>query len=105
MRTMLTYHCKLCDKRFYHKRNGKKGRVYCSRACLAKDLIAGRDSHMHWIRIDEKKPEAGQEIIVYKRFDEIMSFYAVVRYEGKLNQNLSHWMPLPKPPKELRRKK
>ena len=72
MPTLLTYHCKLCDKRFYNKRNGKKGRVYCSRKCLAKDLIAGKDSHLRWSRVNDKKHQDNDLILAFREGEYVL---------------------------------
>ena len=113
MPTMLTFHCKRCDKRFYRKREGQRKGIYCSRSCLAKNTIAGMDSHMRWMNIKKNPPKKdgtywvwdekwrSQTQATFKDGYFLLLDYPEVRH---INHNYTHWMPLPKPPKELRRK-
>jgi len=52
-----------------------------------------------WISVKDRLPEINTIIVVYKKSDVILHFYAVMDYKGILNPGLTHWMPLPEPPK------
>lgn len=110
---MLTYHCKLCDKRFYQRLQGNKKRVYCSYRCHAKARIAGKDNHLRWISINDRVPKDFEMVLLYLSEKEQSSgFYRTefnpprwYTYEDTGEVYPTHWMPLPRPPKELRRPK
>lgn len=55
---------------------------------------------MGWIRIKDRLPEKGQDILVYTRMGDCLKYYGVVKYENKINAGITHWMPLCEPPNE-----
>jgi len=101
---MLTYNCKFCGEEFLRRRKGEIRVVYCSRSCHARDLIAGKNHNMKWIRVQEKLPEMGQQILVFTKLDELLSYKSLLIYQGVINPGITHWMPL-KDPKEFRNRK
>ena len=59
---------------------------------------------VEWISIKDKKPKIGQHIIglwhhgkEYTHYESNISSWI---YQKKDNGNLTHWMPLPEPPKQ-----
>ena len=70
---------------------------------------------MEWIKIEDKKPEIGQEVIIYfeitgieiakyfhpepdNDFPGIEKMDCFTSKEGWLCDDVTHWMPLPEPP-------
>lgn len=72
---------------------------------------------MEWISVDDRLPEIGDEVIVYTpnsrtkvtalcrliRYEEDAEFFWDNFYGGTnfhLKESVTHWMPLPAPPKD-----
>jgi hypothetical protein len=64
---------------------------------------------MNWISVKDRLPENGQRVICYNRFIEIKNYDSVF-YDGDIHwtgapigelTGVTHWMPLPEPPKDL----
>jgi len=68
-----------------------------------------------WISVKDKLPEIGSEVIVLKNDGNVTALARYIRYEGAkeyfwdnfyggsnlcLQESITHWMPLPNPPKE-----
>ena len=65
---------------------------------LADYLIANGVTLQEWISVTERLPDIGVEVIVYSEDDGICVDY----YDGDSfgYYDVTHWMPLPQPPKE-----
>lgn len=55
--------------------------------------------YAEWIPVAERLPEDGEYVLAYSTQDELMSIAARHRFE---NWEITHWMPLPEPPKEAK---
>ena len=76
---------------------------------VADYLIANGVTIQKWIPVSERLPEHGQIVLCYLRFDDMRilqwdnQFYWWLGY-GKGDDwqkaDVTHWMPLPEPPKE-----
>ena len=62
-----------------------------------------------WIGIKDEKPEPGRKVLLYTRYgyqaigSRSRSFndeYNLVGHPYMRTQEITHWMPLPEPPKE-----
>ena len=61
---------------------------------------------MKWISVKKRLPENGQQVLAVidggerdvVTFDGLVFFTKI--HFGKLLKNVTHWMPLPEPPKE-----
>lgn len=63
---------------------------------------------MEWISVNDRLPDDGQEVVTYKN-----GIYEIQKYEKRRNgwisrsywfwtmATVTHWMPLPEPPKEV----
>ena len=60
---------------------------------------------MEWISIEDKKPKIGQNILGLWHHNNPHAVYSQNIsswvYAKKNNGNLTHWMPLPEPPKQV----
>jgi len=60
---------------------------------------------MKWIDLNERKPEEGQTVLIHIPIYSGPT-YAVAQYSPELLSSLwdlvTHWMPLPEPPKNVR---
>lgn len=55
---------------------------------------------MEWISIKDRLPERGQTVIAWVLMGEMLSSYHLMQYISQWNEDITHWMPLPEPPKE-----
>jgi len=64
--------------------------------------LDGLEVNMEWISVEEQMPEIGSYVFVYlseRGFQEVP--YVVTKFDkyGFNLSNVTHWMPLPEPPK------
>ena len=76
------------------------------------DYIADIPTYGQWIRVEDEKPDTGQYVLVYHK-DGVMQCaqYLISGYDDrglwvldhyyKDQGEITHWMPLPEPPKEV----
>lgn len=91
---------------------GNKKIVYCSRTCLAHDLIAGKNSHRMWRSVKDQLPKKNQWVLIWHKemidfawYDDETFFYTPRQPESsRSDSEVTHWMPLPRCPKEYRKK-
>jgi hypothetical protein len=71
-------------------------------------------SDVEWISVKDKLPSEGEDVLVWDGnygLDNLSASYEIAAYRSFKNeshfisgpyslQNISHWMPLPSPPKE-----
>ena len=79
----------------------------CAETRIAKALYnAGYRKQSEWISVDERLPEVGESVLGYA---ESMEECFVVAYSNTYrtffcgqfpNDDITHWMPLPEPPKK-----
>ena len=82
---------------------------YCSIEELADHLIANGVVVREWIPFDDIKPKDGQSVlgITTEGEMEVYQFdaewkHCLCKYGGHVKTfNITHWMPLPEPPKEV----
>ena len=82
---------------------------------LELDKASNSGGKTSWIPVTERLPEKDGPVLVYygfdhgngfgKMFTQVLDYYATDRMprfqnEGMMNLKVTHWMPLPKPPKE-----
>lgn len=86
-----------------------KARLGCTITQLSGTIKHLRDVESripHWISVEERMPEDGMEVIVctihgdvtwaYYRYSRMEWFRNCIRF----TQTVTHWMPMPEPPKE-----
>ena len=66
------------------------------------------DSHPHWISVEDELPKIGKDVLILRQDgemrvahqynEELTRWWSVDGYP--LNNNTTHWMPLPQPSKE-----
>lgn len=60
----------------------------------------GKRDAWQWISVEERLPEPWKEVLIY-RGEEMAIVSSEVTPDGRwLFSNVTHWMPLPEPPKE-----
>ena len=74
------------------------------RVFFADHLIANGVTVNEWISVEERLPEKNSAVIVCTRTENV--FQALYRYDGwdlleAIAAKITHWMPLPQPPKEV----
>lgn len=65
---------------------------------------------MNWIKVENEKPSYDFEVIVCSKRGMITTAYLIenkgedifVAFEGVVEKDITHWMPLPYPPKDVR---
>ena len=83
-----------------------------SKSSVAAEL-AFRDKHIaqlenQWISVEDRLPDAGQWYLCWSRNQTQIIFLDTVEpimwlQDGDYLENVTHWMPLPTPPKEAQR--
>lgn len=70
---------------------------------MADHLIANGVTIQKWIPVTERLPECGQEVIVYSGRLLKPTVFAYHFWNEGFDSwaRITHWMPLPKPPKEV----
>ena len=55
-----------------------------------------------WISVEDRLPETGERVLIWKRQALEAVRYADKKFNrfGRSIDNATHWMPLPEPPKE-----
>lgn len=85
---------------FYRRGNARAPEVYYSDlAFLSAAISALREQEeRRWIPVTERLPDVGIEVLIYSEDDGVCVDY----YGGDSfgYYNVTHWMPLPEPPKE-----
>ena len=69
----------------------------CNAKNIADHLIANGVTVQEWISVDDRLPDVGKNVLVYSEFDGVS-----VDYHGGDSFGyalVTHWMPLPLPPK------
>lgn len=56
------------------------------------------ESAPKWISVKERLPEYGQYVLAYSADDDYMTVEARRKFDAF---QITHWMPLPQPPKEV----
>ena len=69
--------------------------------CLANHLIANGVTVQEWISVEDRLPEQGQEVIVYSGGVLKPTVFAYQFWNKNYDSwaRITHWMPLPQPPK------
>lgn len=83
------------------------GEVLVSTARVADHLIANGVTVQKWIPVTERLPEQGDVVLIYTKHEDIQVFQWDDNYGGWVGDRynyskrmVTHWMPLPEPPKE-----
>ena len=67
------------------------------------------DSHPHWISVEDELPEEHTDVLLYDRQENMfvgyrheMEFSSLIGDDLEIDHNgtITHWMPLPEPPKK-----
>ena len=72
-------------------------------ACILAAEALREQEERRWIPVTERFPEYGQEVLVYTGniLKPIVMEYTFWRKDYDTWRHVTHWMPLPKPPKEV----
>lgn len=59
---------------------------------------------MNWISVEDRLPEIDLEVLIVEKdliieVGSYQEYYWVENTEYKMRENVTHWMPIPKPPK------
>ena len=86
------------------------GRAASMRGVLLSAFRAGAqwaDSYPHWFSVEDELPKADGRYIIADKYDgvEQMNFDAESKYwwlrgTGEMSDFVTHWMPLPQPPRK-----
>lgn len=71
--------------------------MLCEALDMAVAALREQEERM-WIPVTERLPDAGKDVIIYSKIDGVCVDY----YDGDMfgYWDVTHWMPMPKPPKE-----
>lgn len=72
-------------------------RMYCSTQATADCFAELEESIPRWISVKERLPEDGKYVLAYSADDDYMTVEARHKFDAF---QITHWMPLPEPPKE-----
>ena len=75
---------------------------FCKPTKMADYLLSNGVTFQKWIPVTERLPEHGQEVIVYSGNVLKPTVFAYQFWNPKYDswKHITHWMPLPEPPKE-----
>ena len=117
LREQAEHYCKHCSEKSGEHLCGYKGDQYCGpKACLdAADAIEDLENKLNlwrqdkisrWIPVTERLPEVYETVLTYGKHGVLVDYYSGVKSElGNplfmiMGAKVTHWMPLPEPPKE-----
>lgn len=88
----------LIDERYRHDR-------YADFCVAQGDELSRLKAQTRWIPVAERLPEDDEDVLVLVSGDVSMGYFNIFRgywvdYESD-DDNVTHWMPLPEPPKEV----
>ena len=89
----------LAEIEYYNGFTGKTAAVQAvSDACVLAVAALREQEERRWIPVEERLPDIGIEVLVYSEDDGVCVDY----YGGDSfgYYDVTHWMPLPEPPKE-----
>ena len=91
----------ICENTRYKNCQYEKYGFNCGWAVKADHLIANGVTVQQWIPVTERLPEYGQLVIVYSGGVLSPQVYAQHFWRADFNDwvHITHWMPLPEPPK------
>ncbi|MBR5594025.1 MAG: DUF551 domain-containing protein [Bacteroidaceae bacterium] len=78
--------------------NVKKG--YISMRGLAEALYNAGYRKQEWISVEEMLPEDSMTVITFNMSGEVDADYYAAYSLGFTDKTVTHWMPLPEPPKK-----
>ena len=88
---------------YYGGFRGRTAAVHAvSDACILAVEALREQEDRRWIPVKERFPEYGQEVLVYTGniLKPIVMEYTFWRKDYDTWRHVTHWMPLPEPPKE-----
>ena len=89
----------LAEIEYYNGFNGRNAAVQAvSDACILAVAALREQEERRWIPVEERLPDIGAVVLAYSKIAGICVDY----YEGEAFDyfDVTHWMPLPEPPKE-----
>ena len=75
--------------------------------CIADHLIANGVTVQKWIPVTERLPEKGKRVVAYKGYTFLAKIVGNQWFDVEWNcyrYGVTHWMPLPEPPKDQQHK-
>lgn len=85
--------------------DGKKCDLKCTSREVAEKIYNAGYSKQEWISVDERLPETRETILYFNGewvdacYFDGDNFMTLDTYESSIVDNVTHWMPLPEPPK------